>query len=241
MWLDLKGTWQPLLRRSPRYERLAQNIKRVVAAVERPKDAAPDFPPLRSAHELPPVGAHAVDAIALGHAMRRDLHRLGQRIRTDDLQVGRGDGAVTIELDMRQAAEVSKSAADGLLVRWPLRHLGDGVVAGRGLAAAKIKDAVIGEDRANVGLRTGIGAWRMAGDEVVDREPVLDRFDPILDRALLGLRHAFLPGPTLAVPVMLPCRSRRCQGGERRWRSDQPSFPFMSLPAANAASADPSE
>src|SRR5689334_12084590 len=97
-----------LLRQSAWRERLPQNIKRISAAVERPEDAAFDFPALRSACELPTVGAHTVDAIALGHAMRRDLDRLSQRIRTDDLQVGRGDRAVAIEFDMRQAGEVGE-------------------------------------------------------------------------------------------------------------------------------------
>ena len=92
---------------------------------------------------------------------------------------------------MRQAGKVGEPAADRLLVRRTLRHLGNGVIAGRGLAAAKIEHAVVGEDRADVGLRAGIGARRMAGDEVVDREPILDRSDPILDRALLRLRHAY--------------------------------------------------
>src|SRR5215813_843227 len=85
-----------------------------------------------------------------------------------------------------------KSAADRRLVRRALRQFRDSVIAGRALAATEIEHGIVGEDRADVALCPGIGARWMAGDQVVDLEPILDGADTLLDRAITGLHHAFL-------------------------------------------------
>src|SRR5215813_10710582 len=85
-----------------------------------------------------------------------------------------------------------KSAADRRLVRRALRQFRDSVIAGRALAATEIEHGIVGEDRADVALCPGIGARWVAGDQVVDLEPILDGADALLDRAITGVRHAFL-------------------------------------------------
>src|SRR5262245_26238663 len=193
VWLDWTRASAALLRRRRWRQRLAQDVERAIAAVERAIGAALDLPAVRGAHELPTVRAHAVDAIALRDAVRGHLDRLGGWVRGDDLQIGCRHRAVAVDRHVRQAGKMRKPGPDRRLMRRALRHRRDGLAAGRGLVAAKIEHAVLREDRANVGAGGGIGARRMAGNEVVDRELILDRAQAILDRALLWLRHAFLP------------------------------------------------
>src|SRR5262245_59112606 len=93
-------------------ERLAQDIERALAAVERAIGAALDLPAVRRAYELPTVRADAVDAIALRYAVRRHLDRLGGRMWGDDLQIGCRHRAVAVDRHVRQAGKMRKAGAD---------------------------------------------------------------------------------------------------------------------------------
>jgi hypothetical protein len=96
----------------------------------------------------------------------------------------------------------------------PRDNLRDRLVAVGPLGAAKVEHAVLDEDRLDVGLRGGVGARRMARDQVQDVEPVLDGADAILDRFCRVSAHGALPIMcAVAAPVegMLPRASWRCQ------------------------------
>ena len=79
-----------------------------------------------------------------------------------------------------------KPAGDRGLMAGLLDHRRDLLVAGRALAAAEVDDAVLGVDAAGEVVGAAVGARRVAGDQIEDFEPVLDRADAILDRC--GLR-----------------------------------------------------
>src|SRR5262245_20242704 len=102
---------------------------------------------------------------------------------------------------MREPGEMGEPAADCLLVGRALQHPRDCLIAGRGLVAAEVEHAVLGENRADVALCPGIRARRMAGDQIIDREPILDGADALLECAVLcavvGVCHAVPPALAL--------------------------------------------
>ncbi len=77
-----------------------------------------------------------------------------------------------------------QSAGDGSLVRGRLGHRRDGFVAGRGLAAAEVELAVLDIGHAGEVVGAGVGARRMAGDQVEDFETVLDGAEAVLKAAV---------------------------------------------------------
>jgi hypothetical protein len=63
-----------------------------------------------------------------------------------------------------------------------------------------VEHAVLGPDRGGVIAGAGIRAGRMAGDQVVDLETVLDHTNPLFEGLdVPGLCHVALP-PTLRMP-----------------------------------------
>ena len=71
--------------------------------------------------------------------------------------------------------------------RGPMRRRsgdrGDRIFAGGGLVAAEVEFALVGVYGAGVIIGAGVGARRMARDQIVDFQTILDRADAILDRA----------------------------------------------------------
>src|SRR4029453_18318485 len=97
--------------------RLTQDFPCRLRAVELTQDAAFDLPSLRRAHELPAVRRHAMDAKAFGAAVVRYIDRIALRLRHHDLQIGGDDGAVALDRDMGQGAEMREPALNrGLMI-----------------------------------------------------------------------------------------------------------------------------
>jgi hypothetical protein len=70
---------------------------------------------------------------------------------------------------------MGEAAGDGRLVALALEAGGDRRIARPAREpGAAVEDTVFGIDRLGIGLGAGVGARRMAGDEIVDLEPVLD-------------------------------------------------------------------
>ena len=80
----------------------------------------------------------------------------------------------------------AKCASPPAIAAWcagVLGHRRDRLVAGRGLAAAEIELAVLDIDGAGEIVGAGVGARRMARDQIVDFQAILDRADAILKGA----------------------------------------------------------
>ena len=70
--------------------------------------------------------------------------------------------------------EVRKPAGDCRLVPRRLHHRRDRIAAARSLGAAEVNDGVFDIKVARMIARAGVGGGRVAGDEIVDLEAVLD-------------------------------------------------------------------
>ena len=107
-------------------------------------------------------------------------------IRREDLQVGDDDGRVAVERDVRQSGEMRDPAGDGRLVAGALQDRRDRLVAGRaGEIGAAIEHAVFGINRLGIIVGAGIGARRVAGDKIIDFQPILDGADALFERMAL--------------------------------------------------------
>ena len=93
---------------------------------------------------------------------------------------------------MRQAGKMRETAGDRGLMPRRLQHRRDLLAAGRSSQVlAPVKDAVLGVHRLGVVVGPGIGARRMAGDQIVDFQPVFYGTDAIRHRcaAFSGFTH----------------------------------------------------
>ena len=172
--------------------RLPQNLPRGLRAVELTQRAAFDLPALRRARELPAVRRHAMDPEALGAAVVGDVDGIALRLRHQDLQIGRHDRGVALDRDMGQGGEMRKPALDRRLVVGAEHLIGDAVAPVRaGEILAAVEHAVFHPTRRDMVLAGGVGAGRVAGDQVVDLEPVFDGADSVFEAAIDA--HVSLP------------------------------------------------
>ena len=104
---------------------------------------------------------------------------------------------VAVELDARQAGEVAQAAGDRRLMLGRAHHRRDRLVAVGGLAAAEIDHAVGREGVAVIAVAAGVGGGRMAGDQMIDRERVLDRAQAVLQRAVFAACSCILSSPPI--------------------------------------------
>src|SRR5262245_11259149 len=183
--------WWSCRRRTLWRDRLPQQGPGVIAAIERAQSSARHFPAVLAALELPPVGAHAVNAKPGRTAVAGQFARGSLPVGRDDLQVRRRDRGISIELDARQPGEMTEAAGDGGLMLGRLHDGRDRFIAVRTLATTEVDRAIRGECVAIVTVGPGIGRRRVAGDQVIDRERILHRAEAILRRNRLG--HAELP------------------------------------------------
>ena len=124
-----------------------------------------------------------------------DFDRLAGLPRRKDLQVRGDERLVAVERDIGQAGEMRDAAGDGFLVRRGLHDRRDGLVAGgAGQMGAAIEHAVFGIDRLGIIVGAGIGARRVAGNQIVD-------FQPVLDGAQAPLQRTASPHRALACPL----------------------------------------
>ena len=180
------------------------------AAVEHAIDAPRHLPAVLGALEIPAVGAEPVNAIAARQAMPGQLDRFGFAVRREHLQIGNRHRVVAVELDARQAGEMAQADGDRGLMLGRAHDGADILVAGRFLVA-EIDLAVRHEGVAVISLGAGIGRRRMTGDQVIDREHVLDRAQSVFQRAVARRRiHDCL----LLAP--LPAQGRRLHGARTR-------------------------
>jgi len=79
---------------------------------------------------------------------------------------------------MRQRGEMRQSCGNRGLMAGALQIGADRSVAhGAGEIGAAVKHRIRGKDRLGIGRIAGIGARRVAGDQIVDFEPVLNGSD----------------------------------------------------------------
>src|SRR5262245_46814920 len=160
--------------------RLPQNFPRGLRAVELTQRAAFDLPALRRAHELPAVRRHPMHSEALGAAVVGDVDGIALRLRHQDLQIGRDGRGVALDRDMGQGGEMRKPALDRRLVVGAEHLIGDAVAPARaGEILVAVEHAVFHPTRCDMVLASGVGAGRVAGDQVVDLEPVFDGADSV--------------------------------------------------------------
>jgi hypothetical protein len=133
-----------------------------------------------------------MDAKALGAAVVRDIHRIALRLRHQDLQIGGDDRAVAIDRDMGQRGEMREPALDRGLMIGAEHLIGDVLASARAREIlAAIENTVFHPARRDMIAARRVGAGRMAGDEVVDFKPVLDRTDAVFEAFVDS--HALLP------------------------------------------------
>ncbi len=92
---------------------------------------------------------------------------------------------VAIDLDERQPGEMREPTGDRRLVAGAHHLLGQCLTAARaGKTGATVEFAVLDPARRNVILAAGVGARWMAGDQVVDFEPIFDGADAVFEGAV---------------------------------------------------------
>src|SRR5215813_12736814 len=120
---------------------------------------------------------------------------------------------------MRQGGEMRKPTLDRRLVVGAEHLVGNAIAPARaGEILAAVEHSVFHPTRRNMVLARGIGTGRVAGDQVVDLEPVFDCADSVFEAAI----DAHVPLPHIA--------SITC---EWRYRHS-----LLSSPRAIAAQAD---
>src|SRR5262249_37179868 len=157
---------------------------RRLGAVELAQRAVLELPALRGAYKLPAVRRHAMHAKAFAATVVGHVDRIALRLRHQDLQIGRDDRGVAVDRDVREPGEMRKPAGDGRLGLGTLHLFGEGVAPARARERlAAVEHAVLDPAGGDVLTAAGIGAGRMAGDQVVDFEPVFDGADAVFERA----------------------------------------------------------
>ena len=82
---------------------------------------------------------------------------------------------------------MGEPAGDGGLVAGAFQARRDRLVAGRPRqVGTAIEHAILGINGFGIVVGAGIGARRMAGDEIIDFQPVLDGPDALFERAVLS-------------------------------------------------------
>jgi hypothetical protein len=94
---------------------------------------------------------------------------------------------------MRQTREMREPARDRGLVRRALHLGGEGFAPARAREVfAAVEHAVLHPAGGDVLAAAGVGAGRVAGDQVVDFEPVLDGADAVFEAAVGRCGHGSL-------------------------------------------------
>ncbi len=128
-------------------------------------------------------------AHARGFRVRARIRRaagFAGRLRRQNLQIGGDDRRVAVDRDVRQGGKMREPAPDRGLMPGRLQARSDLLVA---LAArqvrAPVEHAVLGIDLNRIVVGAGIGAGRMARDQVQDFQPILDRAQALLQSAFV--------------------------------------------------------
>ncbi len=90
---------------------------------------------------------------------------------------------VAVDRDIRQPGKVREPAGNRRLMAVALQQGAERLIAGgAGQAGAAVEHAIFGINGFGVGGAAGIGAGRMAGDEIVDFKPILDGAQALFER-----------------------------------------------------------
>ena len=128
-----------------------------------------------------------MDVVAARGAVIGHFDRFAGFFGREDLQVRSDYGLVAVERDVRKSGEMCDPAGDGLPVRGALHDRRDRLIArGAGEIDAAIEYAVLGVDRFSIIIGAGVGARWVAGDEIVDFEPVLDSADALFEATVFA-------------------------------------------------------
>src|SRR5262249_4593008 len=97
----------------------------------------------------------------------------------------RDDRGVAIDRDMREPGEMREPAGDRRLVLGTLHLFGEGVAPARARERlAAVEHAILDPAGGDVLAAAGIGAGRMAGDQIVDFEPIFDGADAVFEGSI---------------------------------------------------------
>jgi hypothetical protein len=133
-----------------------------------------------------------MDSEALGAAVVGDVDRIALGLRHQDLQIGRDRRGVAFDLDVRQGGEMRKPTLDRRLVVEAEHLIGNALAPARaGEVLAPVEHSLFHPTRCDMVLARGIGAGRVASDQVVDLEPVFDGADSVFEAAIDA--HVSLP------------------------------------------------
>src|ERR1700688_5077211 len=127
--------------------------------------------------------------------MAGHFHRRRALVRGDDLQIRSRHRGVAIELYARKARKMAQAAGDRSLVLARAYDPRDCLVAVGGLAAAEVDRAVSREGVTVIPIGAGVGGGRMAGDQMIDRQRVLDRAPAALQLAVFLAHTSDPPAP----------------------------------------------
>jgi hypothetical protein len=126
----------------------------------------------------------------IGHIEQRT-----DTVRHEDLQIGDRERRVADDPHIGQAGKMRDPLLDRPVVLGVRRPASDRrPPGGPGEFGTAVEHAVLGPHRGGVISSTGIGARRVAGDQVVDFEAVLDQAKPLFERrAVVSVNCHLLP------------------------------------------------
>src|SRR5437868_11990881 len=134
-----------------RLQRAAQDLASRLGAVQRAQGAAPDFPALVGAHELPAIGRNTMDVDAARRAMIGDVEQRTDTVRHEDLQIGYCERRVAGDPHIGQAGKMRDPLLDRAVVLGVRGPAGDRRPSGRpGEFGATVEHAVLGLHRSRV-------------------------------------------------------------------------------------------
>ena len=116
-------------------------------------------------------------------------------IGSKDLEVRCDYRGIAVEGNVRQPGEMGEPAGDRCLMTFAFEACRNRLVAGRaGQAGTAIEYPVLGINGFGIGGSAGVGAGRVAGDEIIDGEPILDGAEALLKaRRICSLGHEPIP------------------------------------------------
>ena len=118
-----------------------------------------------------------------GRAVIGHLEHRPDPVRHQDLQIGDRDRRIAADPHIGQPGEMRDALFDRPVMLRVRRAAGDRRPPGRpGKLGAAVEHAVLGPHRGGILARAGIGARRVARDQIVDVEPVLDQAEPLVER-----------------------------------------------------------
>ena len=134
-----------------------------------------------------------LDVIAARAAMIGNLDRLAGFFWGQNLQIGNDYGVIAVNRDVWQGGEMRQPSGNGGLMVGALQIGADRFVADRAREiGAAVKYRIRGKNRLGIGRVAGIGAGRVAGDQIVDFEPILDGAETPFERQFFVFHDQFL-------------------------------------------------